>query len=535
MTARPPDLGPPLPSTLPRAGAVLRPVALSLMVACVALPLAQVLASLFPELHSGLLVAACVLAALEANYAHHLIRVQHLTGAEALRFRLVEFAFYYLVLKASHIALAGWPAELAAGRWPADLYELIALLLDLETVLAMGLAIGAAVTVDDVLRDLDRVGEQPEREKEYVSPLDSLTTRFFVGGGLLLVLSGLARIGLMAVFDTQRPPVTGLVANVLVYFALGFLLLGQVRLAILTNRWQAQGARIPPELARRWIRYSLVFLGLTAVLAFALPTGYTAGALEWLGYVLSVGVAVVWFGLAMLYSICLLPVGWLMSLLTGETPAQRARLIPPPPPPAQVLEQPMPPWIDTVRTVLVWGLVIGIAIYVVMTFLRDRPGLARALREVNALRRLRELWAALRHRLSGLAAAARASSAAAWLRERLRGRAGPGPWRYFRLGGASPRDQVRYYYLSLLRRAAEQGFGRKPPQTPREYRPVLSGNLPESPDEVQALTTAFEETRYSRHPVTAEQAARARAAWGRLRAVMTRQRRDKKTNQNKGQ
>ena len=37
-----------------------------------------------------------------------------------------------------------------------------------------------------------------------------------------------------------------------------------------------------------------------------------------------------------------------------------------------------------------------------------------------------------------------------------------------------------FYYLSLLRRARERGFGRRPPQTPHEYEPVLEQRLPEA-------------------------------------------------------
>jgi hypothetical protein len=74
---------------------------------------------------------------------------------------------------------------------------------------------------------------------------------------------------------------------------------------------------------------------------------------------------------------------------------------------------------------------------------------------------------------------------AAWLRERLRARLALPPLRYFRLGGATPREQVQYYYLSLLRRAGEYGFGRRPAQTPAEYTPTLAANLPENTPEVR--------------------------------------------------
>jgi hypothetical protein len=300
-------------------------------------------------------------------------------------------------------------------------------------------------------------------------------------------------------------------------------MLGQVRLGMLAAGWQTQGARVPPELGARWLRYSLIFLVVAGLIAFALPTGYTAGALGWLGSGLLLVLGALWITVALLAAIVMVPLGWLLSLFThGGTPEQISQPIQLTPPP-QIINQPMPPWVEVVRTILVWGLIIGMVLYVVINYLRERPGLLRSLRHVGALRGLRQMWAALRHRLSGLAEAARANPVSAWLRERLQARPGRPPLRYFRLGGASPREQVQYYYLSLLRRAGERGFGRRPAQTPQEYHPTLRANLPENAGDVQALTDAFIETRYSAHPVGPEQAQGVRAAWQRLRAALAQQ------------
>jgi hypothetical protein len=267
------------------------------------------------------------------------------------------------------------------------------------------------------------------------------------------------------------------------------------------------------------VRYSLAFLGLAALLAFALPTGYTAGALDFLGTVLLTLLAIVWTLLALIIGVVMLPVALLLTWLTGRAPPRVVNPVQPPPPPPVLTGGELPPWFASLRGLLVWGLIVAMVAYVLVSYVRERPELTRALRELGALRRLRQLWAALRHRVSGLLGAAQAHSPAAWLRARLR-RAGRPPLRFFRLGGASPREQVLYYYLSLLRRAGERGFGRRPPQTPREYAPVLETHLPDTQPEIEALTEAFVETRYSPHPVEPAQARRARAAWERVRGVL---------------
>ena len=503
---------------------LVRPAALTVLIGCLMLPLTQVLGSVLVGLRAWLLLGAVLAAALETHYTHYFIRARYISGAEIWRLRAIEFGFYFIAIKLVQLTLGGAPA----GGWPTDPLALLTVLLDLEAILALLLAVGVALIVDDTLEDLDRVGEPPDHDRQYVSPLDALTERFFVGGALVLVFSGLARVGLQDLLNFERPPVTGLVITVLVYFGVGFLLLGQVRLALLATQWQVQGARVPPELGGRWVRYSVAFLALAALIAFALPTGYTAGALGWLGGLITVVLSVLWTLVAILAGICLLPLSYIMSLLnsgrTPQTQTQPFQFTPPVVP----NDQPMPPWLEVVRTILVWGLIIGMVLYVVVNYVRERPGLLRAVRELAPLRRLRQLWAALRHRAAGLAAALQDNPLAAWLRERGAAlRTAATPRRAFRLGGVSAREKVQYYYLSLLRRASERGYGRRPPQTPQEYRPTLAANLPEHTPEVRALTQAFEESRYSAHPVEPEQVRAVRTAWGRLRAALAQQKKPK--------
>ena len=127
----------------------------------------------------------------------------------------------------------------------------------------------------------------------------------------------------------------------------------------------------------------------------------------------------------------------MLSLLTGA--GRVAPDIKPPvvPPLADVINKPLPPWVDTLRTIAVVALVAG------MVAVRGRqlparpPGLAAALRKLKIFNMLRRLWAELRHRASGLADGLRASAVAAWLRDRLQ-RAVPAGRGFFRLGAATP-------------------------------------------------------------------------------------------------
>ena len=122
------------------------------------------------------------------------------------------------------------------------------------------------------------------------------------GGGFLILVSGLTALilpgdvpagasmlagpgGLAAgTADFAAPPFSGLAANVLLYFVLGLAMLSQVRLVTLLAHWQLQKARVAEGLGKQWAKYALFFLGLIALIAFFLPTGYSLGLLDSTGW-----------------------------------------------------------------------------------------------------------------------------------------------------------------------------------------------------------------------------------------------------------
>ncbi len=68
--------------------------------------------------------------------------------------------------------------------------------------------------------------------------------------------------------------------------------------------------------------------------------------------------------------------------------------------------------------------------------------------------------------------------------------------RFLRLNGLSPREQIMYFYLSTVKRAGEQGC-RAAGETPAEYATDLKQHWPDTEMDVDDLTSAFIEARYS--------------------------------------
>jgi hypothetical protein len=93
-------------------------------------------------------------------------------------------------------------------------------------------------------------------------------------------------------------------------------------------------------------------------------------------------------------------------------------------------------------------------------------------------------------------------------------------WGFVRLSNLSPRDKVRYFYLSTLRRAGDRGVQRQEAQTPSEYLQELTKSWPEITEEIDDLTESFITARYTNQPIKDREASSARLTWKRIRSVL---------------
>ncbi len=166
-----------------------------------------------------------------------------------------------------------------------------------------------------------------------------------------------------------------------------------------------------------------------------------------------------------------------------------------------------------------WTLTLSILGYSLYHFARDRWGLFADLSLGRMLARIKNLWHNLFIRVQRtLSDAARQLS-----NRRLRQDTVSdveGRWPPFSLRRMSPRQRVRYIYLSLLRRASAEGLARAPSDTPLEYLKVLQRNLSDVEEQVQLLTESFVEARYSEHDVDNERAGLVNRLWRRVRRAL---------------
>lgn len=352
-------------------------------------------------------------------------------------------------------------------------------------------------------------------------------TTYATGGGVTIILV-LALLGQAGLIGGHAPLGEALVAAGL-YFVAVLLLLAWAHVTLLDTLWRLEGLTMPPALGRRWPGWLVLILVAVALLALIAPRTYVLDPIAlilWLLQALAVIAQLILFLIA-------LPFIWLASLFSGAAP--------PAPPPAPIGAPPPPPsgaaggelpLLATLRSLGFWLVTLALAVYAVRTLYSSRWGSLRLLPRFASWVLLTRLWAALlgglRGQAAALAAALRPGSAAraavaAALRRPPRS---PRP--------TDPRALIQFLYLSLVERAGRRGYPRRRGMTAAEYSRYLAVRLAEStpagaggpPDaaaahaELDLLTAAFLEARYSRHPVGEPEAGRARRALQRLLALI---------------
>lgn len=486
---------------------VLHPGLILGMIICWALPAAAIAHLLDPAINSTLVISLCLLAALEAIAVQAYLHSRPMYSGRPLSFWIVELVFWFSVIKGLRylsLPLALTLAEIS--RWSQDLLAIFDLA-SLITYLPVGLAwYFAQVFMDDLYR-LD------SRDDDRSTPATThLTEHFLVGGMGLMLIVGLLLLGPEAIVQLNRPSRPGIVWNVLIYFTLGLILLGQVRYLSLRNEWQNLRIPLARDLPSRWLRYTLALIGLALLVAMLLPTGYTVGLFD----LFNIMMATAWFVISLVIYLLGVFLTWLLPNWPQPVGPVFEPEKQPPIEPANLINLTIP---EVLRSAFFWVVVIAILVYVIRAYLRDRGGLVQQLLKIKLLRTLYEWWLEFRSYLGQLA-----RSVSAYLprplAERLQRQQVETPLTLLRLNTLSPREKVLYFYLNLLHRAEQAGLGRRPPQTPYEYDSTLAPHLSETQADLDQLTQAFVETRYGRQSISAEYARALQDRWQRLSAIL---------------
>lgn len=308
----------------------------------------------------------------------------------------------------------------------------------------------------------------------------------------------------------------------MLYFLCGLWLLSHSRLLRMNARWLMDGVAMEPELERVWQRASLFLILTIALVAAFLPIGSTLA----ISQILMVIVQGLYYLIGLIYGLFgLIFASMLMFLSRNAEPGEQQPMQPlptqPPPPPPEQLPPPNP-IIGYVVSSAFWALLIALILAAMVYVLKERgyrldTSLIRSYYSSVSLW-LNDLFKRLRYR-------ARVVRRNVYLRLNTRTNsvaphnAISSPRRRFlRINALSPREQIQFFYLSMVKRASEGGIKRQENETPLEYVEDLKEFWPELDADLEDLTDAFLEARYNDKPIEKTAVHPVKEGWKRVKS-----------------
>ncbi len=500
------------------------------MMVCLSISVTQVLQRFAPDLRLGFLPWIGFLVALEGMYTQRTWRRLATMEVPVVSYRVVECVVILVVIKVLSYGWLGVERFLQdVPAWAENFSESFfnaEYIIGIFTAIAVwGLSVWYSMDLDEMEGDeaLLKVADLGGYSSNRGGVREGMVGRFLTVGFIMVLMVGVMNIDLTALIVGKVSMHRSSAFNILLYFMFGLLLLSLTHFAILRAGWAWERIPIDPQMGKRWIAYSLVTLLGVVLISFFLPTDYSLGLLETVGYVLSVIFSFI-YGLFLLI---LTPVFWLLGWLLRILRSEEITELQPEQPklpeiPESLMTGPDPFWM-LLQSILFWTVFVGVIVYAFYLYLKQNRELYPAqlierLRKVRGFRLLADALHWLRGRVKGFNQAVAAMVGAGIERVRAIGRRTPlEALRFINPRRLSPRERVRFFYLAMVRRGSESGLERKPTQTPYEYVHKLEDELPEASDTLAGMTEAFVEARYTQHEITPEQAGWMRRWWQQIR------------------
>ncbi len=509
-----------------------------LMMASAVMTLGMLIQNVLPGWHSGILVGILLFIVIDRMYTYRSVRsLTPLSSEWAIaiggQWILILLVMRFLLSYAEGLEVLRADLALFARGDIAELFTL-------EFITSFLLALLMWFFCGRFLDLLEEVGLDPVLALDEGAPVGEtvpahqrLVAMIFSIGIGLVILTAVARVDMQSfASEVQGLPrielnsLSGAESGALLYFVFGLALLSLSRLMSLQTHWNR--LRIPvasKNLTRQWAIYSLLFLLILAVVVSLLPAGDSFGLFSVLATLLRFLFGILFFLGQLIVALILLLVSLPFTLM-GQVPPP---ILPSAPPPLPVLPpvEAAPPITDNaawafLRSVFLWGVLALIAIFAIVQFVRGHGGLRAALRKSRLTTWLAMAWQWLSRNVNQTGEGLSRAISEGWknLLSRLEERRVLPAASLLRLRALDPRRQIYFFYLAMVRRGGEQGVTRKPSQTPSEYAVSLDRALPESQEDIDSITRAFVEARYSRREVDSRDAAEVRTIWGRIRRAL---------------
>jgi hypothetical protein len=525
----------------------------ALLFACLSVPFLLVGQKIFGDWNNQYLAPLAFLVSLEAMLTYQRLKKFDFFDASSWLSLGAEWLVLAVLIRVLLYWVHGWDLfQEALSYWPE---QFGAYFFDTRYLLVLGFSLVIWFISVNLEAMFDQFSEDETllRAEIDIGPSEErnelrsrLANQIILGGAVMSGLIAWIYLDRGLPWRSQPQVQVGLIA-LLGYFIASLVLLSLTHFAILRVYWIVNKIPIADGLTRRWALLSLLIIGGLGLIALLLPTGYSMPILRLIELLLSILLGIVQIIVFLLSLPVVLLIRWLMQIFGSQETLPE---IPQLEPEAIVLtgQSPDEPtgWPSLLKAILLWGGLLVMAILAFVVYLRDHPEYLHWLKRKRLAGWLAGVW----------------SSALVWLRGIRRTTVGiiREGWQRLRAGNPSgsllrvgriinprrlpARQQVQFYYLAMLRRAAEIGLPRTPSQTPQEYEARLiefvharmldqqqgGEGLAAQPEaerdpqvvleELSGLTSQFHEARYSQHEISQGQVNLVRRYWERIRETL---------------
>jgi hypothetical protein len=301
------------------------------------------------------------------------------------------------------------------------------------------------------------------------------------------------------------------------------LVLSQTQFSILNAHWFKESIPTNGKIASFWFPASFVLLMVIAGVVIFLPTRYSMGLFALVQSLVNLILIVFTFLQLFIIGPIIALLALLMSLLgftqtnnPPQTPAQSTPQFP------QVVAQAPVPWWELVKSLFFWLFFISIIIWALWYYINQHKGVLTFLRRFGFWDKFVIVWNWLksysRRMNKGIANVVHSGI------KRLQA------LRPKRIVDFNPlslisrnlpaRHRILLIYLAMVRWNNQYGIQRLKSQTPFEYARMVISLTPDIHDDLTIITGSFIEARYTRHPITNEQANQVQSAWVNMQQTL---------------
>lgn len=340
---------------------------------------------------------------------------------------------------------------------------------------------------------------------------------FILGFSMILLVSSIKYL-----FESQplnQIRSSSLLIVLILYFATGFIFLSINQYAIMKAYWYINDISVNPDLLKKWVFYSILFIFFVVILIIFLPKDFDIELNQFMKQIFSVFVNL----FTLIQFVIIFPIIFILTLISslfsgepiqGQIQEQVQEYVPTfTQPNAQI------PWLELVKTILFWLVFLVTIFFAVRFYITNNLRIKSIFDDFHLVGWVKDFWNWLKEGFLNLQRKTVKNYKSGI--ENIRKYFKKSQRNLSKLTGIirkkPPRQDVIMTYVEWVQWNNELGLKRKTSQTPMEFAQICNQYNDETTGMVNTFTDTFITARYSTHPINEQQAQEARRLLAKLK------------------